>query len=145
MQFRSAMFAAKEQGSTTTTEDRFVLNIYCIFIILKKAALYIINHNSGKQVCASCRAFFRRSVQSKYYQIFFCKRGESCEVTLATRRSCQRCRFKKCLESGMRVSWVLTDGERNKKYNRVERMRQEQEEILKYMGKDIPSRTIIIY
>ena len=60
----------------------------------------------GGQVCASCRAFFRRSVQSKYYEIFQCKFEKRCRITLQTRKTCQFCRFKKCLEAGMKPSWV---------------------------------------
>ncbi len=39
----------------------------------------------GGRVCPSCRAFFRRAVQSKYYEIFFCTKGEKCEINLTTR------------------------------------------------------------
>ena len=46
----------------------------------------------GGQVCASCRAFFRRSVQSKYYEIFQCKFDKSCKITSQTRKTCQFCR-----------------------------------------------------
>lgn len=72
----------------------------------------------GGQVCASCRAFFRRSVQSKYYELFGCKKVENCEVNLKTRKNCQFCRFKKCLNCGMKVSWVLSDEERNRRFNK---------------------------
>ena len=65
-----------------------------------------------KKVCPSCRAFFRRSVQSGYNATYFCiKVGDSwvvadrvsvifhikdgnCEVTLKTRKNCQYCRYK---------------------------------------------------
>lgn len=73
----------------------------------------------GGRVCPSCRAFFRRAVQSKYYEIFFCSKGENCEISLKTRRSCQYCRFKKCLDAGMRIAWVLPDGERNRRFNKL--------------------------
>ena len=46
----------------------------------------------GGQVCASCRAFFRRSVQSKYYEIFQCKFDKGCKITSQTRKTCQFCR-----------------------------------------------------
>ncbi len=39
----------------------------------------------GGRVCPSCRAFFRRAVQSKYYEIFFCSKGEACDINLKTR------------------------------------------------------------
>ena len=63
-------------------------------------------------MCPSCRAFFRRSVQSGYNATYFCiKVGDSgvvadrvsvifhikdgnCEVTLKTRKNCQYCRYK---------------------------------------------------
>lgn len=76
----------------------------------------------GGKVCPSCRAFFRRSVQSKYYEIFFCKKEEDCVVILKTRKNCQFCRFKKCLEAGMRTTWVLSDEERNRRFNKFNKL-----------------------
>ena len=46
----------------------------------------------GGVVCGSCRAFFRRSVQSKYYSIFKCKMSKNCEIKPETRKKCQFCR-----------------------------------------------------
>jgi len=91
------------------------------------AKCYVCREKAGKhnyyggRVCPSCRAFFRRAVQSKYYEIFFCAKGEKCEMNLNTRRSCQYCRFKKCLESGMRIAWVLPDGERARRFNKLKK------------------------
>jgi len=76
----------------------------------------------GGQVCAACRAFFRRSVQSKYYEIFQCKRDKNCEINTKTKKNCQFCRFKKCLESGMKTSWVLSDDERNRRFNKFNKI-----------------------
>jgi len=76
----------------------------------------------GGQVCASCRAFFRRSVQSKYYEIFQCKFDKNCKITSQTRKTCQFCRFKKCLEAGMKPSWVLSDEERNRRFNKFNKL-----------------------
>merc|ERR1719427_588322 len=76
----------------------------------------------GGQVCASCRAFFRRSVQSKYYEIFQCKKDKQCKINSETRKNCQFCRFKKCLESGMKTSWVLSDEERNRRFNKFNKI-----------------------
>lgn len=76
----------------------------------------------GGKVCASCRAFFRRSVQTKYYEIFTCARNQRCDITSATRKSCKYCRFKKCLEANMQISWVLTDQERDRRFNKLKKV-----------------------
>lgn len=70
----------------------------------------------GGQVCPSCRAFFRRSVQSGYNSTYFCVKDGQCEVTLKTRKNCQYCRYKLCEEAGMKTTWVLTDEERKQKF-----------------------------
>merc|ERR1712209_324310 len=70
----------------------------------------------GGQVCPSCRAFFRRSVQSGYNATYFCVKDGNCEVTLKTRKNCQYCRYKLCEAAGMRTTWVLTDEERKQKF-----------------------------
>ena len=77
------------------------------------------NYYGGK-VCPSCRAFFRRAVQNRYYEIFMCTtKLKNCVVNLQTRKSCQYCRFQKCLNAGMKIAWVLPDGERTKRYNKL--------------------------
>ncbi len=34
------------------------------------------------------------------------------------RRDCQYCRYQKCLSCGMRPSWVLSDSERDRRFNK---------------------------
>jgi len=70
----------------------------------------------GGEVCPSCRAFFRRSVQSGYNATYCCVRDGNCEVTLKTRKNCQYCRYKLCLACGMKTTWVLTEEERKQKF-----------------------------
>jgi len=70
----------------------------------------------GGEVCPSCRAFFRRSVQSGYNNSYKCDEGGTCKVTLATRKKCQHCRYRLCLAAGMKTSWVLTEEERKQKF-----------------------------
>ena len=70
----------------------------------------------GGEVCPSCRAFFRRSVQSGYNATYCCVREGNCEVTLKTRKNCQFCRYKLCLACGMKTTWVLTEEERKQKF-----------------------------
>merc|ERR1719471_2259139 len=71
----------------------------------------------GGQVCPSCRAFFRRSVQSRYNETFKCSKGRNdCIINLMTRKTCQYCRYQKCLAAGMRPSWILSDEERVRRF-----------------------------
>merc|ERR1719356_2382251 len=70
----------------------------------------------GGQVCPSCRAFFRRSVQSGYNLTYACVKSKNCEMSLKTRKNCQYCRYKKCEDAGMKTAWVLTDEERKQKF-----------------------------
>jgi len=70
----------------------------------------------GGEVCPSCRAFFRRSVQSGYNATYCCVRDGNCEVTLKTRKNCQFCRYRLCLACGMKTTWVLTEEERKQKF-----------------------------
>ena len=69
----------------------------------------------GGQVCPSCRAFFRRAVQSKSYEGFVCLKEKKCLINIRTRKSCQFCRFKKCLQAGMKPKWVLPEGQKQKR------------------------------
>ena len=68
------------------------------------------------KVCPSCRAFFRRSVQSGYNATYYCVKEGDCEVTLKTRKNCQFCRYRLCELAGMKTSWVLTEEERKLKF-----------------------------
>ena len=69
----------------------------------------------GAVTCYSCRAFFRRSVQSGNFKQYICRKGNNCVITLKTRKNCQKCRIEKCFNAGMKQSWVLTDDERFKR------------------------------
>ena len=37
-------------------------------------------------------------------------------MSLKTRKNCQFCRYKRCVEAGMKTAWVLTDEERKVKF-----------------------------
>ena len=63
----------------------------------------------GGICCYSCKAFFRRAVQNGKDKHYKCKVGRQCEVSVQTRRGCQKCRFEKCLRVGMTASWVLSE------------------------------------
>jgi hypothetical protein len=73
----------------------------------------------GGKVCSSCRAFFRRSVQSGYHALFQCKLDKMCNIEQEVSRKCQFCRFQSCLSSGMKTTLVLSDQARNSKFNKL--------------------------
>ena len=66
----------------------------------------------GSQCCNSCRAFFRRSVQYEKYKRFGCVKGSNkCVIDSTSWKSCQKCRFEKCLQAGMKPIYVLGNKE----------------------------------
>ena len=54
-----------------------------------------------------------RSVQSGVYKVFC--HASICEINSVSRKSCKKCRFKKCLEVGMKIGYVKSLEERCKK------------------------------
>jgi len=74
----------------------------------------------GGHCCFSCKAFFRRAVnwQNKNNRNFQCKFESKCEITIKNRKTCQACRFKKCMTTGMNPSWVLSDEQRKKRFKK---------------------------
>ena len=68
----------------------------------------------GGQACYSCKAFFRRAVKDDAYKKFSCP-TKSCKIDSKSWRSCKWCRFKKCIASGLKPSWVLDKTERKRR------------------------------
>merc|ERR1712227_1165290 len=57
----------------------------------------------GAIACYSCRAFFRRGIGKSYC----CVEGTGdCTIDWSNRRSCQWCRFDRCLKAGMKPELV---------------------------------------
>jgi len=67
----------------------------------------------GGIACYSCRAFFRRTVNSNR-PILECSNDLKCKIDKHTRKRCQFCRFEKCKSAGMKTSWVLTEDDKSK-------------------------------
>ena len=57
---------------------------------------------------------------------YVCKKGGRCPINVKTRKSCQRCRFDRCLAVGMKPSWVLTEEEKAKRFRKNREKRKQQ-------------------
>ncbi|KAF7694436.1 hypothetical protein HF521_008189 [Silurus meridionalis] len=53
----------------------------------------------GVASCEACKAFFKRTIQGSIE--YTCPASSECEITKRRRKSCQACRFTKCISVGM--------------------------------------------
>lgn len=58
----------------------------------------------GVVTCEGCKGFFKRTIQKG--QSFICKSQGTCKIYKLFRNHCQACRFKKCINVGMKHELV---------------------------------------
>ncbi|KHN84077.1 Nuclear hormone receptor-like 1 [Toxocara canis] len=58
---------------------------------------------------------------------YVCKENEQCEINKTTRNVCQRCRYLKCIQSGMSTDLVLNESERSAKRLLIRENREKRE------------------
>ncbi|XP_029111495.1 estrogen-related receptor gamma isoform X2 [Scleropages formosus] len=78
-------------------------------------------YHYGVASCEACKAFFKRTIQGNIE--YSCPVTNECEITKRRRKSCQACRFQKCLRAGMMKEGVRMDrvrGGRQKYKRRVD-------------------------
>ncbi|XP_046993506.1 nuclear hormone receptor HR96 [Schistocerca americana] len=80
-----------------------------------------LGYNFGAVTCESCKAFFRRNAPKN--KEFRCPFNENCEITIVTRRFCQRCRLKKCFAVGMRKDYIMSEEDKVMKRQKIEQNR----------------------
>eukprot|EP00094_Tigriopus_californicus_P002846 TCALIF_02744-PA protein Name:"Similar to nhr-7 Nuclear hormone receptor family member nhr-7 (Caenorhabditis elegans)" AED:0.09 eAED:0.09 QI:0/0.66/0.5/0.75/1/1/4/411/616 len=82
----------------------------------------------GGRCCFSCKAFFRRAVNwhNSKVKLFQCRNVQNCRIDIKSRKCCQYCRFQKCLDTGMNPSWVLSDDERQQRFQKRKAKQQHQ-------------------
>ncbi|KDR10212.1 nuclear hormone receptor HR96 isoform X2 [Zootermopsis nevadensis] len=77
-----------------------------------------LGYNFNAVTCESCKAFFRRNALKN--KEFRCPFTESCDITIVTRRFCQRCRLQKCLAIGMRKDYIMSEEDKVMKRQKIE-------------------------
>jgi len=84
----------------TALQNRFQVNkqdsnFLCV-VCTDRASGY----HYGVPACEGCKAFFKRSLQSKELN-YKCPAASNCTIDKMSRKCCQACRLKKCQEMGM--------------------------------------------
>uniref|UniRef100_F6PGQ4 Nuclear receptor subfamily 1 group I member 2 n=1 Tax=Monodelphis domestica TaxID=13616 RepID=F6PGQ4_MONDO len=75
--------------------------------------------------CEGCKGFFRR-VMKRNVRLRCPFRKGACEITQKTRRQCQACRLRKCLDSGMRKEMIMSDAAVEQRRALIKRKKREQ-------------------
>nr|XP_033808588.1 steroid hormone receptor ERR2 [Geotrypetes seraphini] len=91
-------------------------------------------YHYGVASCEACKAFFKRTIQGNIE--YSCPATNECEITKRRRKSCQACRFTKCLKVGMLKEGVRLDRVRGgrQKYKR----RLDSENSAAYLSLQLP-------
>ena len=77
--------------------------------------------NFSAITCESCKAFFRRNALLK--KKLTCPFNQHCEITILTRRFCQKCRLQKCFKVGMNKGHIMSDEDKKLKKHKIEQNR----------------------
>ncbi|CAG5020835.1 unnamed protein product [Parnassius apollo] len=80
-----------------------------------------LGYNFNAISCESCKAFFRRNALAT--KEFKCPFTNNCEITVVTRRFCQKCRLEKCLAVGMVKEFIMSDEDKAEKRRKIEENR----------------------
>ncbi|XP_018590844.1 estrogen-related receptor gamma-like isoform X1 [Scleropages formosus] len=111
-----------EDCSSTMAEDSQIKCEYMLNSMPKRLCLVCgdvaSGYHYGVASCEACKAFFKRTIQGNIE--YSCPATNECEITKRRRKSCQACRFMKCLTVGMLREGVRLDRVRGgrQKYKR---------------------------
>ncbi|XP_037398113.1 estrogen-related receptor gamma a isoform X6 [Pygocentrus nattereri] len=115
-----------EDCSSTIGEDSQIKCEYMLNSMPKRLCLVCgdiaSGYHYGVASCEACKAFFKRTIQGLATGNieYSCPATNECEITKRRRKSCQACRFMKCLTVGMMREGVRLDRVRGgrQKYKR---------------------------
>ncbi|KAH8388226.1 hypothetical protein KR093_001289 [Drosophila rubida] len=93
-----------------------------------------LGYNFNAVTCESCKAFFRRNALAK--KQFTCPFNQNCEITVVTRRFCQKCRLKKCLDIGMKSENIMSEEDKLIKRRKIENNRAKRR-MMEHGGSDV--------
>jgi len=85
-------------------------------------------YHYGVPACEGCKAFFKRSLQSKDLN-YKCPAKGNCVIDKMSRKCCQACRLKKCQDVGMSREFLgskikKVKGERGKDYSKPSKQKK---------------------
>ncbi|KAM9786625.1 steroid hormone receptor ERR2 isoform X4 [Syngnathus acus] len=129
--------------SSTIMEDSSIKCEYMLNSLPKRLCLVCgdiaSGYHYGVASCEACKAFFKRTIQGNIE--YSCPATNECEITKRRRKSCQACRFMKCLKVGM-----LKEGKKRVRLDRVRGGRQKYKRRLDtennpYLGLALPPPT----
>ncbi|XP_042185964.1 steroid hormone receptor ERR2 isoform X3 [Oncorhynchus tshawytscha] len=123
--------------SSTVMEDSPIKCEYMLNSIPKRLCLVCgdiaSGYHYGVASCEACKAFFKRTIQGNIE--YSCPATNECEITKRRRKSCQACRFMKCLKVGMLKEGVRLDRVRGGRQKYKRRMDAEN---TAYLGLTLP-------
>ncbi|TKR73321.1 hypothetical protein L596_020643 [Steinernema carpocapsae] len=61
----------------------------------------------GTVACNGCKGFFRRTIRRQYS--YKCRFKDDCDIKIHTRAVCRACRYRRCLENGMKIEAVQNE------------------------------------
>ncbi|XP_059610726.1 nuclear hormone receptor HR96 [Phlebotomus argentipes] len=80
-----------------------------------------LGYNFNAITCESCKAFFRRNALAT--KPLTCPFSDQCEITVVTRRFCQKCRLEKCFAIGMKKEYIMSEEDKIQKRKKIEQNR----------------------
>ncbi|XP_072933304.1 nuclear hormone receptor HR96 isoform X2 [Epargyreus clarus] len=86
-----------------------------------------LGYNFNAISCESCKAFFRRNALTS--KEFKCPFSNNCEITVITRRFCQKCRLEKCFSIGMVKEFIMSDEDKAEKRRKIEENRAKKRQL----------------
>lgn len=108
----------KSAEDTSGQKKELAINLQKICLVCGDKAL---GYNFNAISCESCKAFFRRNALTN--KELKCPFSNNCEITVVTRRFCQKCRLEKCLSVGMVKEFIMSDEDKAEKRRKIEENR----------------------